>query len=335
MSGHTVTLHVYNSKFTIDDYIPHSYVTLQAPGREPLIIGYYPQVSNTSWPGTVRNDAITGIDPLGRAAQHPSDFSKTFHVSPAQYANMLAFADKAANNPGHYQLIGEPNKSNWLAVSGYQCTGFAREILSEGDIHPERWRTSISGTVRAVPAMLAEEYRNIPENQIKPYRSTPTDKQINEQIESIKNGIKQHDPKDPNFQRPQQQPNGAPPSALDKLENQIKNLYKPYADAGTYAAPDDLNTASLTTPTHIRPLGGYPVPTEAQWNDFSKPLRVYNQEDGTSKVYTFNSDGIPIREQQLDVNGVDITPKFAQNTSPQMNQSQEQSQQPRLTISFG
>jgi hypothetical protein len=53
----------------------------------------------------------------------------------------------------------------------------------------------------------------------------------------------------------------------------------------------------------------YPI---ADWSDRSQPIREYNQQDGTSKLYTFNSDGVPIREQQLDVNGVDINQKISQ-----------------------
>jgi hypothetical protein len=348
MSDYRVTLHVYNS--SLHGVIPHSFVTLQASGHDPLVIGYYPQETGVEGPGTVRNDAITSKDIYDKPSQHPAQFTKTFHVSPGQYANMLAFAEKTANNPGHYQLIGEPNKSNWLAIPGYQCTGFAREILSKGDIHPERWRNSVPGTARAVPAMLAEEYRHISADQVKPYRTSLTDKQINDQVESLKNGIKRHDPKDPNFQKPQQLPNGAPPSALDRIENNIKNIYKPFAE--------NINERDLTAPAHtlnaspaiqkiaslpetpslidakapqVRPPGGYPEPTEAQWNDNSKPLRIYNQQDGTSTLYTFNADGVLLREQNLNVKGVDMHSTVTIDKNPQINVAQEHSQHMRLT----
>jgi murein DD-endopeptidase MepM/ murein hydrolase activator NlpD len=84
---------------------------------------------------------------------------------------------------------------------------------------------------------------------------------------------------------------------------------------------------------HIRPPGGYPMPTEAQFAS-NEPIRLYNQQDGTSKLYTFNSDGVPIREQQLDVNGVDINQKISPERSQQMNVAQEQSQQPQTKLSI-
>jgi hypothetical protein len=330
MNDYTVTLHVFNPHPLSGELIPHSFVTLQAPDRAPLVIGYYPKVTGMSGSGTIRNDAITGNDNAKYATQHPSDFSKTFTVGPAQFTNMLAFADKTANNPGTYQLIGEVSKANWLTVNGYQCTGFAREILSEGDIHPERWRTSISGTIRAVPAMLAEEYRYIPENQIKPYRSTPTDKQINDQIESIKSGIKQHDPKDPNYQKIQHRPNGAPPTALEHLENSIKNFYKPFADAGSLGDLDYSQLANqLAINTHVSPPGAY----ENTFTEGANGMSYYREfkEDGTSIVSVFNSDMVSIRQQHLDVNGIDVTPPSPYaNNSPQRDISQ-----PSMSISFG
>jgi hypothetical protein len=110
---------------------------------------------------------------------------------------------------------------------------------------------------------------------------------------------------------------------------QDRNSTLPRTDVNVLHA---LNTLQPTDPApHVRPPGGYPI---ADWNERSKPIREYNQENGTSKLYTFNSDGFPIREQQLDVNGVDVTPKFNQNPSPQMNQSQEQSNQPQMKLSL-
>jgi hypothetical protein len=85
--------------------------------------------------------------------------------------------------------------------------------------------------------------------------------------------------------------------------------------------------------THFRPPGGYPMPTEAQFAS-NEPIRLYNQQDGTSKLYTFNSDGVPIREQQLDVNGVDINQKISPERSQQMDVAQEQSQQPQTKLSI-
>jgi hypothetical protein len=78
-------------------------------------------------------------------------------------------------------------------------------------------------------------------------------------------------------------------------------------------------------------LNRYPI---ADWSDLSKPIREYNQQDGTSKLYTFNSDCVQIREQQLDVNGVDINQKISPERNPQMNVTHEQSQQPQMKLSI-
>jgi hypothetical protein len=73
---------------------------------------------------------------------------------------------------------------------------------------------------------------------------------------------------------------------------------------------------------------------ENKWSEDGKQLQLFNQKDGTSKLYTLNSDGIPVREQHLDVNGVDVTPKPFQTNSVQMNMEQGQSNQPQIKLSM-
>lgn len=224
MAKYTVTLHAYNP--TTKGVIPHAFVTLQAPGQPPIVVGYYPQKRGVSGPGTVRNDAITGPQNRDTLAptQHPSAFNKTFEVSPGQFANMLNYVDKTASNPGTYQLIGDADKSNFLAVPGYQCTGFARDVLISGGINPSS--ANPSNTVRAIPGMLESEFGSLSGNQIQPFRTALTDTEIINKIESIKSSISRIDPTDPNFQKQPELP-----SLFDRIQNEIKNIYTPRAEA--------------------------------------------------------------------------------------------------------
>jgi putative chitinase len=117
------------------------------------------------------------------------------------------------------------------------------------------------------------------------------------------------------------------PAFLEEIKNNAKSasLNKPATDLSVN------DVSQLTAAPHVRPPNGYPI---ADWSDLSKPIREYNQQDGTSKLYTFNSDGVPIREQQLDVNGVDVNQKLSPDRNQQLSVPQEQSSQPQVKLSM-
>jgi hypothetical protein len=114
----------------------------------------------------------------------------------------------------------------------------------------------------------------------------------------------------------------------------LQRLFSENDQQPNISKPENQGAAQLTASSHTRPPGGYPIPSMADLNDPTKPLRIYNQEDGTSVLTKFNSDGHAISQTRFDANGNDVTPKIAQN-SPQLNQSQDQPRGPKLTPSFG
>jgi hypothetical protein len=120
-------------------------------------------------------------------------------------------------------------------------------------------------------------------------------------------------------------------------ENTQINLNSEPNDASTTSlrvsrlSVDGIDRSESLFVGNSKPQNSYPI---ADWSDRSQPIREYNQQDGTSKLYTFNSDGVPIREQQLDVNGVDINQKILPDRNQQLNVVQEQSQQPQMKLSL-
>lgn len=114
--------------------------------------------------------------------------------------NMLNFAAQTANNPGQYQLLGESDRSNWISVPGYQCTGFLRQLVQSGGIQPTSIGVSVFETQRAIPASLMAEFGLVPKNQIQPFRGAVTDDDITHSITAITNGIARFDPYDPGHQ---------------------------------------------------------------------------------------------------------------------------------------
>jgi hypothetical protein len=320
MAGYTVTLHAYNP--TKEGYIPHAYVTLKAPGQPPVIVGYYPKEHVVTGPGTVRNDGITGADISGNRTQHPSAYNKTFEVSPAQFANMLGFVDKTAGDPGTYHLIGDSNKSNFFAVPGYQCTGFARDVLAAGDIKPSILGTSLSETVRAIPGMLKYEFDSVPENQVKPYRSALTDVQIAEKIESIKNHIARNDPEDPNFQKPAKsdrpelpiQPwNAVEAGDIDGSANLLASLgRKPILLADTGGSVSDApSTLELVLAEQKQDEAARAAVWKATLEaKYGVDVSIVKMDDGTLVVVSKNNEPlgiVTVKNGEVSLNGFDAT----------------------------
>jgi predicted chitinase len=111
------------------------------------------------------------------------------------------------------------------------------------------------------------------------------------------------------------------PEFLDEIKNNGKSVLAP--NKAAFIEPvvnDSLQQLSLAA-AHTRPQGGYPI---ADWSDLTKPIREYNQQDGTSKLYNFNSDGVLLKETSLDVNGNEVDPQ----------RSQQQSNQPQMKMSM-
>jgi predicted chitinase len=118
------------------------------------------------------------------------------------------------------------------------------------------------------------------------------------------------------------------PAYLEEIKSKDKAISPNKPDSEEVLAK---NVPQSTAAPHVRPPGGYPLP---DWSDLNKPIREYNQDDGTSKLYTFNSDGVLLREQNLDAKGNDMNPIVAVDKSQQMNVTHDQSHQPRLTPSL-
>lgn len=130
-------------------------------------------------------------------------------------------------------------------------------------------------------------------------------------------------------------------SHLDGFKQYIKDVDSGVISAGNYPSKNKLdktNAADLPSDhrslgvglsnaaaDHAKPLNGYPQP---DWSDTSKPVRVYNETDGTSQLFSRNSDGVVTGVKNLDAHGAEINPK----NTPQQTQSipDHQLNQPQL-----
>lgn len=166
-----------NNQYTItikveSGVIGHAFLTLQGPGQSPITVGYYPVVHSPSAPGIVIDDSLSAKDKsTGQLIEHPSDWSKTFTVSPGQYGAMLDKVAFVANHPGEYGVLGN------------QCTGFVYDVLGAGGIAPpNNWIDNA-----AHPTSLRWAFDGYGENQVKPYRSDASG--AGASIELINKGI--------------------------------------------------------------------------------------------------------------------------------------------------
>lgn len=203
-TGYQVTIKIANS--VVDGRgIPHAFVTIAGSGlNKPLTVGYYPQVRAVSGPGTVRNDGYYDGNVKGGTESvipHPYDRSITFDASAQQVMNGLQFVARVANDPGMYQLLGAPDKSNLVFADGYQCTGFARDVLRamgiQGlDLYPRLGMGGIASLASSYPGMLGPEFSFLSPNQVQPFRGTPTQDDFDSVLRQIYSGIKKFDPSD-------------------------------------------------------------------------------------------------------------------------------------------
>ena len=204
ITGYQVTIKIANS--VVDGRgIPHAFVTVAGPGlNKPLTVGYYPQVKSVSGPGTGRNDGYDDgnlKDGAETLIPHPYDRSITFDASAQQVMNGLQFVARVANDPGMYQLLGAPDKSNLVFADGYQCTGFARDVLRamgiQGlDLYPRLGMGGIASLASSYPGMLGPEFAFLSPNQVQPFRGTPTQDDFAAVLRQIYGGIKKFDPSD-------------------------------------------------------------------------------------------------------------------------------------------
>ena len=201
-STYTVTVRVYNGLLGNAGPIPHAFVTIDGPNlRSPITVGYYPRTTSVSNAGTVRNDALShgSVDPATGATtfeMHPADKSYTFEVTAQQAMNALQFAAGVASNPGSYQLIGAPDKSNLLFPDGYQCTGFARDVLSAASITGLPLAGNAADTIIAYPSSLLLEYGVRSGNAYLPFRGSPTSTDFDYAVNKLYTGIGRYDPSD-------------------------------------------------------------------------------------------------------------------------------------------
>ena len=183
--GYQVTLNIFNP---INE-IPHSFITISGDGlSQPVTFGYYPNITTVAAPGTIKNDSLTGLG----GTPHPTTETYTFDVSAQQALAGLQFAADVAQNPGYYALLGAPSKQNILFPNGYQCTGFARDVLTtmgiQGLTDPEGnpISSSFPATAAAVPMFLGMEYAFTPQDQVAPSTSPlPTPADFNVQVRNL------------------------------------------------------------------------------------------------------------------------------------------------------
>jgi hypothetical protein len=178
--GYKIIIKFANTGVGDTGLIPHAFVTISGPGlSQPVTIGYHPQVKSISGPGTVRNDAYEYNAVTGMTTSHPYDRTITFDVRAQQAINGLRFAANVANDPGASQLLGAADKSNIVMADGYQCTGFARDVVRamgiQGlDLYPKANEGVLQRLLQSYPGMLGPEFSFLATNQYQPYRGTPT-----------------------------------------------------------------------------------------------------------------------------------------------------------------
>lgn len=195
-----ITLKIANTFFAAGspfsgDGIPHAFVTVSGPGLDsPVTVGFYPARSGQAMgPGAVRNDAYYFNG--STIGEHPYDTSYTFDISSQQAYNALTFIAAVSNSPGNYLLLGSADKSNFILEDGYQCTGFARDVLKAAGI--EGRPLSDGATLWSkYPGMMVLEFAGFSSNQLEPYRSTVGAHDLENLVSSIYRGIRIHDRSD-------------------------------------------------------------------------------------------------------------------------------------------
>ncbi len=173
MSDYTVTVKTqpagyYDGAFQVG----HAFVTLRAPGRPDVTIGYYPIVPGAYGAGTVRNDTLTEV--VNNVPQeHLYTWSRTFIVSERQYSNMLSYAASVAID-SHDNYDGRSGIASLLVAPlslivgslSNVCTDFVRNMLASGEILP----TPVVGKVfdNMLPQNINLQYGQVPTNQFQP-----------------------------------------------------------------------------------------------------------------------------------------------------------------------
>jgi len=180
--------------------VGHAFVTLSAPGKPDITIGYYPVVHGSTGPGTLRDDTITSTDPkTGKPIPHLERWSKTFSVSERQYSNMLEYAASVANDTtDNYNAVrgAIPLLLPISAVTGPMsnvCTDFVKNILTVGEISPSAY-SSLTDTM--LPQEVTRRYSGVDTNQVKP-DSAPAGSysaKIEKNTEKLWDGIHTYDP---------------------------------------------------------------------------------------------------------------------------------------------
>lgn len=189
----TYQIQIRIANTAVSGAIPHAFVTISGPGlTNPVTVGYYPVVTGLSGLGTVRNDAAshevgTTADGQVLYGAHPYDRSVTFDISGQQAMNALQFVAKVANDPGMYQLLGASDKSNIIMADGYQCTGFARDVVRAAGIEGLKLYPTLASSY---PGMLGPEFSFLEANQVQAFRGTPTIADFGQTVRDVYSGIK-------------------------------------------------------------------------------------------------------------------------------------------------
>lgn len=148
--------------------VGHAFIELSAPGREVVVIGYYPIVHEMRGSGTVRDDSKSNDE----GGLHASNWSKTFTVSERQYRNMIEYAASVATNstdnynaiPGAMAVL--PTLNLLVGSLSNVCTDFARNVLAAGDITPTPGIAQIYNNF--LPQSINSQYAFVSNDQYQP-----------------------------------------------------------------------------------------------------------------------------------------------------------------------
>jgi hypothetical protein len=140
-NGYSVTLKIEPT--ATSGTIGHAFITLSAPGRSDITVGFYPADGGSPYGvGAVRDDSVSKKTPT-ELESHDFMWSKTFTVTESQYLSMVTYAAKQANNGSvMYNGVGglatllDPPLALYVGSGSNVCTDFARGVLEAGGIQP-------------------------------------------------------------------------------------------------------------------------------------------------------------------------------------------------------
>ncbi|MGG1945544.1 putative Ig domain-containing protein [Trinickia sp. NRRL B-1857] len=298
MSNNSYTATLKIEPTLLKGEIGHAFVTLSAPGRADITIGYYPVHTAPYGVGVVRDDSASKqINQNGTSSAAPHDFtwSNTFQVTEKQYLDMLTYASKAANDTTttYNGLSGlptllDPALAAFVGSGSNVCTDFARSVLEAGGIQPLGGRF----TSNMLPQSLLAQYGlKSSDQRTGADTSGAYSDQITRQISLLQSGIKANDPT---------YKSGGALAGTQPTLGQFSQTTTPSGDTSATIARNlaagnapDGNPLGIVLPNG--PSGQMVWTRDTQTGQF---IQVISQADGAGKTYQFQisytSAGAPV-----------------------------------------